>query len=478
MAATRAGKLLAAGIAAGIAAVLAPAPAPAARPNPHAELDCNYCHNDVPTFGVDTLETVNFWRAEGDEPALCLRCHAAERNLHPIGVEPGPERLGTHRSDLLPLGESPAVKGQVVCTTCHAVHAADAAFSLLRGFPGSRLKGPAFRTWQDLCRQCHGESLARRSPHAGDERSCVYCHGAKPVPGQPAALTPQATRLCAFCHGAFGAGHYAGVNPLPGRRECVDCHDPHLGTDHPARLRQGYFDPIRETVALDPHGRRTLCFACHPDDPPGARLRVQDPVGLCQRCHGSGAIPGMSHPMSPPAAGTTVPEGWPLHGGRVTCLTCHRPGHPGEAGGVPHLLRGGSADDRNEVCFICHDARRWEGRNPHREVAEAGTGCTTCHLGTPVWGRNLPEVIGFRADVNILCLACHDPAPHPGGFWHTLTLTADMPRAEPGLPLGRGDRITCATCHNPHLNRKDGHNLRGPKEPVPFCSRCHKIGSY
>ena len=54
-----------------------------AKPNPHAVLDCDYCHLDTPSFGVDTLETVNFWRAEGDEPGLCERCHGPEANFHP-----------------------------------------------------------------------------------------------------------------------------------------------------------------------------------------------------------------------------------------------------------------------------------------------------------------------------------------------------------------------------------------------------------
>ena len=63
----------------------------AAKPNSHAALDCNYCHLDTPRFGVDTRDTVNFWRAEGDEPHLCERCHGPEANFHPLGVAPGPK---------------------------------------------------------------------------------------------------------------------------------------------------------------------------------------------------------------------------------------------------------------------------------------------------------------------------------------------------------------------------------------------------
>ena len=47
-----------------------------------------------------------------------------------------------------------------------------------------------FPTWQDLCRECHGAGLEQRSPHAGDGRSCAFCHSVQPEPGQKATVTP------------------------------------------------------------------------------------------------------------------------------------------------------------------------------------------------------------------------------------------------------------------------------------------------
>jgi hypothetical protein len=454
----------------------------AAKPNPHATLECTYCHLDTPTFGVDTRATVNFWRAEGDEPALCERCHTPDQNFHPLGITPGPKCLDTVCPVLLPLGKSEAVKDQVVCTSCHFLHASTADYALLRGFPGSD-RPKLFNSWQDLCRQCHGDGLEKRSPHAGDDRSCAFCHSSKPQLGAPVVVTPVGRELCHFCHGRLGKEHFAGVNPDPkvDERNCVACHDPHLGKDRPARLRDGYFDPIRDEVTLNPHGRRTLCFACHTGGASGP-LRAATPGALCQRCHGSGKIPGMSHPMAKVPAGYAIPEGWPLSDGALTCLTCHFPGHA--AGAVPgrpdepaavNLLRGAVAGDRNAVCFRCHDPKRWEGRNPHRDAAEKKTGCNQCHAKEPVWGTDRADTVTFVADINVLCLACHDATDHPGGFRHTLTLAPGMPEPPELLPLGTGRRITCATCHNPHINPDGGHRLRGIKEPVAFCSRCHKL---
>jgi predicted CXXCH cytochrome family protein len=463
-------------LAAALVALAAAAPVLAATPNPHADLECTFCHSDTPRFGVDTRDTVNFWRAEGDEPHLCEGCHGPEANFHPLGVAPDPKRMDTRAPRRLPLGTSEAVRGQVVCITCHFVHAADADHSLLRGFPGSDDPG-LFTAWQDLCRECHGAGLEKRSPHAGDERSCAFCHSNRPQAGKPVTVTPSGRRLCEFCHGFKQEKHYAGVNPFKEPQDCTGCHDPHSGKDRPARLRAGYIDPIRDAVTLNPHLKRTFCFACHADGKPSP-LQAAATVAVCQRCHGSGKIPGMSHPMNKVPAGYAIPQGWPLVDGAMTCVTCHVPGHaPGVIAGrpdepaAPYLLRGAVGGERTAVCFRCHARNQWTGRSPHREVAQKQTGCTQCHAVNPEEGD--PE--SFVADINIVCLACHDNREHPGETRHTVTLTAAMPEVPGSLPLGTGRRITCATCHDPHLDSPAGHRLRGASEPTAFCLRCHKL---
>jgi predicted CXXCH cytochrome family protein len=186
----------------------------------------------------------------------------------------------------------------------------------------------------------------------------------------------------------------------------------------------------------------------------------------------------MSHPMNKVPAGYAIPQGWPLVDGAMTCVTCHVPGHaPGVIAGrpdepaAPYLLRGAVGGERTAVCFRCHARNQWTGRSPHREVAQKQTGCTQCHAVNPEEGD--PE--SFVADINIVCLACHDNREHPGETRHTVTLTAAMPEVPGSLPLGTGRRITCATCHDPHLDSPAGHRLRGASEPTAFCLRCHKL---
>jgi predicted CXXCH cytochrome family protein len=468
-------------IAAAIIAALAGVPGLQAKPNPHAALDCSYCHLDTPRFGVDTRDTVNFWRAEGDEPQLCERCHGPETNFHPLGVTPDPKRMGTRRPEHLPLGSSEAVRDQVVCVTCHFVHAADADHALLRGFPGSDAPN-LFPDWQELCRECHGAGLERRSPHAGDERSCAFCHSTRPQAGTPTTVTPAGRKLCAFCHGFKDEKHYAGINPFKEPQDCTGCHDPHLGKEHPARLKAGYLDPIRNAVTFNPHRKRVFCFACHAGGNSGP-LREARVIALCQRCHGSGEIVGMNHPMRKVTAGYTIPQGWPLTDGGLTCLTCHYAGHapgavpgrPDEPAEAPHLLRGGVAGERTAACHRCHGRELWAGRNPHQEAGQLNTGCTLCHATQPVPGEDRAVTLRFVADINIICLSCHDIVEHPGGIRHTVAMTASMPEAPELLPLGAGRRISCSTCHNPHLYPQVGNGLRGILESPAFCTRCHKL---
>lgn len=461
-------------LATALALLLPAAPAGAQhKPNPHLGIECTFCHAEAPRFGIDTRDTVTFWRAQGDEPQLCDRCHTPDENLHPLGIVPGPDRLDTRKPARLPLGASESVKDQVVCTTCHFLHASTADFYLLRGFPGSQNPN-TFTDWRSLCRECHGGSLEKRSPHAGDERSCLFCHAAKPQEGQKVDSTEKGLRLCGFCHGVVEPEHYANTNPFPVVESCATCHDPHLGKDHPGRLRAGYYERMKDRVTFNPHLRRTQCFACHVTETGGA-LRTDDPVALCQRCHGSGEIPGMSHPLAKVPAGMAVPGGWPLAADTLTCSTCHLPGHIEDAG-KPSLLRRGAPADPDSICLQCHKKDQWANRNPHREAAKENRGCELCHARWPIVGKDTSNTVTFRADITILCMRCHPADQHPGGRRHTVTMQSGREMEIPAdLPLGLGNRITCSTCHNPMADTVESHLLRGLSKTEAFCNKCHKL---
>jgi len=463
-------KSLAAALAAALV-WLAAAPAPAAEAgNPHNTKPCTLCHAVTPRFGVDTRGTVTF-RTSWDDPALCAACHRDEENIHPVRVAPGAGELGTVAPKGLPLGVTGDLAGQVVCTTCHFIHASDTGHALLRGFRGAQ--DPArFRVWQDLCRDCHGAGLEKRSPHGGDERSCVFCHQARPAEGQKAEVTARAGSLCNFCHGGVQDRHYARANPYGREVACYICHDPHAKAGA-ARLRESYVVLTRDRAKFDPHYRRALCYACHLDGE-GAPLRAAGSVELCNRCHGAEGVPAEAHPLRAVPASITPPEDWPLDGGRLVCLTCHTAGHP-EDRGRWMFLRGGPYPDRNDFCANCHDPEANAGRNPHADI-NAGKGCEFCHAARPVPGKDNFDTVKLIADPNLLCLRCHSESAHPAGVEHTISLDPERAKKIPReVPLYRSSQIVCATCHNPHVAEDEGHKLRGEVGAFAICSFCHRF---
>lgn len=455
---------------AALALALLLSPSAQASPNPHNSLDCLFCHDDTPRFGVDTRETVGFYRFESDDPSLCYVCHKPEENLHPIGVTPGAEALATKAPTHLPLAVSEGLEGKVVCTTCHFIHAADASFALLRGSPGSQ-QPRLFLQRQGFCRQCHGEKLENRSPHAADERACAFCHAVRPTGEGGGGLMPQGIALCNFCHGALQQDHTRGLIAFEGRSDCMNCHDPHLSAESPARLRAEYFDLIRGTVTVNPHYRRVLCSLCHVEEKKFT-LITRDTTLLCNRCHASRKIVGGSHPLSRIPPGMELPEDWPVREGNLVCLTCHFPGHQDDPRG-DMLLRGGAYESRAAFCDRCHDPEDRGATNPHPMIREL-KGCTGCHAEIPVFGKDNAQTVTFNASINVTCLTCHDPPPHPGGRSHTIGVDPERAAGIPSyFPLSPPGRITCATCHNPHLAGNEDHKLRETLTQMAICTACH-----
>lgn len=445
----------------------------AAAPNPHNALDCLFCHGETPRWGVDSREAVmeaGFYRYEWDDPRLCFNCHKPEENLHPVEIPPGEGNLGTKKPPFMPLGDSPDMKGLVVCTTCHFIHASQADYSLLRGFPGTSEPG-GYTERQEFCAHCHGDSLSRRSPHSGDDRACTYCHTSRPSGKDIPKVAQRGGELCNFCHGVLQEGHLAGINPFEGPVDCLTCHGPHLGPEAPSRLKPAYFDHLRGAVTVSPHNRRHLCSLCHVDDKKFA-LVITDTDLLCQRCHDTPKVVGSSHPLSEIPDNITIPDGWPVRKGKLACLTCHLVGHP-EDGAPEMLLRGSPWESRSMQCAACHEPGAFGDFDPHKLVSKL-QGCEVCHAKLPVFGKDTARTVTFRASVNLVCLRCHQDIPHPGAAVHTMALDEiEASRVPDYLPLDRYERITCATCHNPHLEEKGEHKLRESLEGMAICGSCH-----
>lgn len=443
--------------------------AAAAIPNPHNLGLCMNCHTETPRFGIDTRKTVSF-KTSADDPGLCSPCHTPDQNFHPILVAAGSGPEGGLRSSYLPAGSSSAFDGKIVCISCHFIHAADGRYGLLRGFPGS--PDPRyFTSWQEFCRECHGENLKKRSPHGQKGDSCGFCHPARPKADRQDEVMSRGRELCSLCHGMIAERHYEDANPFEKRRDCTGCHDPHGKSAENLSLLSGAFLAVaKESPIVRPHFRKAFCNACHANTDDYA-LRNDDVNELCNRCHASGKIPGNIHPLKKVPAEIKPPTDWPLADGALTCLTCHEQGHEDQMR-RPKLLRGGPYGSSREVCWRCHNQKRFEVSDIHRDI-NAGRRCDFCHAGQPAPGKDTFKTIGFLVDPNLTCNNCHNE-PHPGLATHYQTSREPTGgKIPPEMPLYKGERMMCATCHNPHVAETASHKLRGVVAGAEICPQCH-----
>lgn len=439
--------------------------------NPHNGRYCLLCHMQEPRLGVDTRDTVQFKGKGWDDPELCMFCHEPQENLHPILVKTGPDAMGTRSPEHLPLGSSPGLEGQVVCTTCHFLHASDNRYALMRGFPGTQ-QPDLFDEWQDFCRECHADNLEKRSPHDGDDQACVFCHGEKPDRDKGVSLSYNAQPLCNFCHGSIQEGHAVGMADIDTPSLCALCHDPHAAAGDAARQKPSFIEMAKNRVTLDPHYKKSLCYTCHLErDGEKYPLRLVDTTSLCNRCHDSGKIVGDIHPIEEIPADMNIPADWPRDGDSMNCLTCHLVGHM-EDDFELMLLRGGPYDDRKDFCYNCHPKERYANLNPHEQI-NRGEGCDLCHSLRPDPEIDTSASVKLVADVNLLCLRCHDVPSHPASYRHTRFIPEEMIGSiSKKLPVF-GGRIVCATCHNPHITGDEGLKLRIPFKGLQICTACH-----
>ncbi len=445
-------------------------PAFAGVSNPHNLGSCVACHREAPQFGIDTRRTITF-TTSADDPGLCTPCHPAAQQLHPVGVDAGSGPAGAQRSTYLPAGATGALAGKVVCTTCHFIHAADGRYALLRGFPGT--PDPRhYASWEEFCSDCHGNNLAGRSPHGGGERSCALCHQSRPRPGVAREVVGRDRGLCLNCHRKIREAHYREVDPFGSRRECRDCHDQHLASaERPSLLNDAYLAALATSLTVRPHYRKGLCLTCHTnvDD---YELREQDVNVLCDRCHASGQIRANIHPLRTVPPSITIPKGWPLAAGALTCLTCHEQGHEDQTP-TPYLLRGGPYSSSREVCRHCHSGADLLASTLHRDINE-GKRCEFCHKTRPVPGKDKGDTVVFLADPDLLCMRCHEVggdenSEHHARFSGSVAAKIVVPEF---LPLYKG-RMICGTCHNPHQLESAGYRLRSGLAATNLCTGCH-----
>lgn len=425
----------------------------------HSSLSCADCHGD-----------------EGVRD--CVACHRAQANPHPVGVSAWMP---------IPDGTPLDAEGRLLCRSCHRLHGGRPEVSFLRE-AGAYCEGSR----RAFCAGCHGRGMAGFNPHLGrsGEARCTVCHVQVPAGPKDGGknVRGDVAKLCRFCHGVEVKDHVedldlSGAPPkgVPvgdgGGWTCATCHDPHGATTATHHLRPDFALRFGRMSEESPHvASYFACAACHTSSfedeikPPDFRLRYRgDRTRLCLACHlldrghhptGTYLPPAFRERLASAAAYLPLDER-----GRITCVTCHDTGCAVVQQKISVRLFDPQAR-RSELCWACHERVEFARNDPH---VDAPTGCRWCHSASPVTGGN-----GKRAlltDATLVCLLCHEVSAHPANANH-LTVPSEKLKPAERLPLGSRGEITCATCHEPHLQQVPlPRRLRAQQQAL--CGLCH-----
>ncbi|GBE05602.1 MAG TPA: hypothetical protein ENH31_07770 [Nitrospirae bacterium] len=254
----------------------------------------------------------------------------------------------------------------------------------------------------------------------------------------------------------------------------------------------------------DVHYTGKYCPECHEKVPKkGGKKFLKfagDYTQLC-RCHGY--TPGTYiHPVNIVPSDEkkkVIPKDLPLEDGKLTCLTCHDISMQCE--GKDRLkvlnkrfLRGAPFAKRTDLCFRCHDERKYKMLDPHNQLTKNGDivveKCLYCHVEKPDEKHARFKDVKLVGNLEVLCQRCHGERDHPANADHlrkpsAMTLKV-MKQGEKQfnivLPLDNG-KITCVTCHNPHEKGVIPAARKGAKGadekyrlrlPGRMCMACHQ----
>ena len=264
------------------------------------------------------------------------------------------------------------------------------------------------------------------------------------------------------------------------------------------------------TEKTDLHYSGKYCSECHEKTPIKDKDKSLkfggDFVQLC-KCHGYN--PGTYiHPVDifpSEEKKPMIPDDLPLLEGKVSCITCHDiylqcKDNPKFKVINRRFLRGAPYVSRTDLCFRCHDEKKYTMLDPHNQLNKEGKiieeKCLYCHVEKPDEKNAHFEDVKLIGNLEVLCFRCHFKQSqfHPINANHFRKPSKNtrmiMKRSEKKfniiLPLNYKGKITCPTCHNPHergvlpagqANAKgasEKYRLRMAAEKLEICVACHE----
>jgi len=370
---------------------------------------------------------------------------------------------------------------------------------LVFGSSGESLLASPPPVKDQACLKCHGELGLAGTSHRVLQKtvpdgSCEACHGAGDEHvtdlGQTPTIMKDATPAkiagqCASCHsGPSHVTNWEGSSLAKQGKTCADCHQIHAPSD------------ARASHEFDERGYTgdSSCRLCHRPvfEAFGESFHagvIGAPGGGCEACHG----PGRNHVL-----GAADGVGYPVEGGKNTCLTCHRSIPDRHAREMPVYK------ENRPACVVCHDVHvdrknplfAKDGPAPVEVGQKAGSeSCAACHSAAvtsakaSVHASLLPEngceschgpalahvksggrakfVVNLEklqpAEASGSCLSCHADKPDHAKDWK-------------GGPL-EAKGLTCLTCHEAHgapgTSALAGAEGEGKYVGSKVCAVCH-----
>jgi hypothetical protein len=264
------------------------------------------------------------------------------------------------------------------------------------------------------------------------------------------------------------------------------------------------------TEKTDVHYSGQYCMECHERTPVKDKDKALKYNGnyteLC-KCHGYD--PGTYiHPVDiiPSDEKTNmIPKDLPLPAGKVSCPTCHDIYLQCQKSSRNKILnkrflRGAPFISRTDLCFRCHDEKKYTMLDPHNQLTPDGKiiveKCLYCHKEKPDEQHATFKEVKLIGDLKVLCYRCHFKQSkfHPINADHfrrpsnkTLSIMkASEKKFNIILPLNYKGDITCPTCHNPHergvlpsgqpnsKGASEKYRLRMAAEKLQICVACHE----